>query len=136
MILLIARVKGEAVFTAPAYGATALLPVYHTSDVSLFPKENSETSHIGRADAPYIIWATSFATGAPPCEGGLLLVQSNTKNKMEHAPGAETSTATEAPITYTFDNRAFVVEPVFKENAASTVSDVLLRLMRADLETS
>ena len=43
---------------------------------------------------------------------------------------------TPAPVTYTFDGRAFIVQPVFKDEAPNTVSDVLLRLMRADLEES
>lgn len=41
-----------------------------------------------------------------------------------------------APVTYTFDNRAYIVQPVFKDKPANTLSTVLLRLMQADLEKS
>ncbi|MDL2253513.1 hypothetical protein LJC49_05485 [Ruminococcaceae bacterium OttesenSCG-928-I18] len=41
-----------------------------------------------------------------------------------------------APVTYTFDNRAFIVQPIFKGNSSHTLHDVLLRLMRAELEQS
>lgn len=40
------------------------------------------------------------------------------------------------PVHYTFDKRIFVVRPVFKKEPAGTISNALLRLMRADLETS
>ncbi len=36
--------------------------------------------------------------------------------------------------TYRYDNRSFVVEPVFKEEGPETLGDVLLRLMKADSE--
>ena len=62
------------------------------------------------------------------------MVESNTDAKTN--PGADTGEAPAAPITYTFDGRAFVVQPVFKGDGAASISDVLLRLMRADLEQS
>lgn len=58
------------------------------------------------------------------------------KQNVKTDPGAETGNVPAAPITYTFDGRAFVVQPVFKGNGAASISDVLLRLMRADLEQS
>ena len=41
-----------------------------------------------------------------------------------------------ATISYAFDSHTFIVHPVFKDNGAGTVGDILLRLMRADLEQS
>ena len=37
-------------------------------------------------------------------------------------------------MTYRFGNRAFVVEPVFKEESTDTLGSVLLRLMKAEHE--
>ena len=37
-------------------------------------------------------------------------------------------------MTYRFGNRAFVVEPVFKEERTDTLGSVLLRLMKAEHE--
>ena len=37
-------------------------------------------------------------------------------------------------MTYHFGNRAFVVEPVFKEESPDTLGSVLLRLMKAEHE--
>ena len=37
-------------------------------------------------------------------------------------------------MTYRFSNRAFVVEPVFKEESTDTLGSVLLRLMKAEHE--
>ena len=37
-------------------------------------------------------------------------------------------------MTYRFGNRAFVVEPVFKEESPDTLGSVLLRLMKAEHE--
>lgn len=34
--------------------------------------------------------------------------------------------------TYDFDKNSFVVEPVFKEQAAETLGTVLIRLMKSD----
>lgn len=34
--------------------------------------------------------------------------------------------------TYDFDKNAFVVEPVFKEQAAETLGTVLIRLIKSD----
>lgn len=36
--------------------------------------------------------------------------------------------------TYHFGNRSFIVEPVFKEECADTLGEVLLRLMKAESE--
>lgn len=36
--------------------------------------------------------------------------------------------------TYRFGNRSFIVEPVFKEEGADTLGEVLLRLMKAESE--
>ena len=37
-------------------------------------------------------------------------------------------------MTYRFGNRAFIVEPVFKEESPDTLGSVLLRLMKAEHE--
>ena len=39
-------------------------------------------------------------------------------------------------MTYRFGNRAFVVEPVFKEESPDTLGSVLLRLMKAEHENN
>lgn len=36
------------------------------------------------------------------------------------------------PTTYAFDKNSFVVEPVFKEQAAETLGTVLIRLIKSD----
>lgn len=59
-------------------------------------------------------------------------------NQANHTPipgiGVEQPLAN--TITYTFDKRAFIVQPVFKDKSAHPLSAALLRLMRADLEES
>lgn len=37
-------------------------------------------------------------------------------------------------MTYRFGNRAFIVEPIFKEESPDTLGSVLLRLMKAEHE--
>lgn len=37
-------------------------------------------------------------------------------------------------MTYRFGNRAFIVEPVFKEESLDTLGSVLLRLMKVEHE--
>ena len=60
----------------------------------------------------------------------------NSKAKPEPNIGAEEAQNNDAPVTYAFEGRAFVVQPVFKESAPNTVGDILLRLMQSDLEES
>ena len=36
--------------------------------------------------------------------------------------------------TYRIGNRAFIVEPVFKEESSQTLGEVLLRLMKSESE--
>lgn len=74
--------------------------------------------------------------GAAPCYGGMLLVESKTNGKTIAIAGAGAEKQPCAPVTYTFDGRAFIVQSVFKDGSAHTLRDVLLRLMRADLEQS
>ncbi len=38
--------------------------------------------------------------------------------------------------TYQFDGRSFIVQPVFKDNNANSLGEVLLRIMQADCEKS
>lgn len=64
------------------------------------------------------------------------MVQSMRNAKPKPEPGAEPVMRPEAPVTYTFDNRTFIVQPVFKGTPGPTVSAALLRLMRTDLEES
>jgi hypothetical protein len=66
----------------------------------------------------------------------VFLVETTGNSKTKTNPGAENGKQPAAPVTYTFDNRAFIVRPVFKDKPAGTLSDVLLRLMRADFEES
>lgn len=60
--------------------------------------------------------------------------KTNANPTTDTGAGADASPC--APVTYTFDNRAFIVQPIFKDNAANTLRDVLLRLMRAEFEPS
>ena len=64
------------------------------------------------------------------------MVKSALTEKPRPATGPKGGTKPAESVTYTFDDRTFIVRPVFKDNAACTVSDALLRLMRADLEQS
>ena len=63
-------------------------------------------------------------------------MESNTDAKTN--PGADTGEAPAAPITYTFDGRAFVVQPVFKGDGAASISDDRKQILAqfADLATS
>lgn len=63
------------------------------------------------------------------------MVESKTSGTITYpVAGPGTDAQPNGPVTYTFDNRAFIVQPVFKDGSAHTLRDILLRLMRADLE--
>lgn len=53
-------------------------------------------------------------------------------------PEGNKQTACQSPLeettTYQIEGRSFVVQPVFKEENASTLGEILLRLMQADCE--
>ena len=57
-----------------------------------------------------------------------------------NAAPAKTSAIKDGPldaeVRYTVAGRVFIVQPVFKENAASTIGGTLLRLMRSEYEES
>ncbi|MGN0107119.1 MAG: hypothetical protein ACI4A5_05440 [Hominilimicola sp.] len=45
---------------------------------------------------------------------------------------SENNTEFTKPTTYDFDKNSFIVEPVFKEQAAETLGTVFIRLMKSD----
>ena len=55
-------------------------------------------------------------------------------------PEKKTTRAKSSPLdkqtTYHIDGRSFIVQPVFKQENANSLGEVLLRLMQADYEKS
>ncbi len=54
----------------------------------------------------------------------------NEQRFMPAPPGAEAPQQPAAPVTYTLDGRAFVVQPVFREKPAHTLSDALSTVLQ------
>lgn len=58
------------------------------------------------------------------------------KNKLPDAPKQAKNPPLDQETTYHINGRSFVVQPVFKQENANSLGEVLLRLMQADCEKS
>lgn len=61
-------------------------------------------------------------------EGGKMKSETNPKREMEINARLNEKT------TYHFENRSFIVEPIFKDESPDTLGSVLLRLMKSESE--
>ena len=58
------------------------------------------------------------------------------KNKLPDNPKQAKNYPLDQATTYHINGRSFVVQPVFKQENANSLGEVLLRLMQADCEKS
>ena len=58
------------------------------------------------------------------------------KNKLPDAPKQAKNPPLDQETAYHINGRSFVVQPVFKQENANSLGEVLLRLMQADCEKS
>lgn len=58
------------------------------------------------------------------------------KSYSQNAPGASGKKAIDKVSAYKVDGKTFIVQPVFQPEGKDTIGAILLRLMRADVDSA